>query len=239
MSDSMNVSSNLIDVKDVTKYYGKQKVLDELSFSVEPGKIVGLLGPNGSGKTTIIKILNGLIKDYKGDVRVCDYEIGVESKNLISYLPDVDILPSWLKVSDTVKLYKDFYKDFDHDKAYELLNTLKVIENKKISHLSKGMKEKLMLALTMSRKAKIYILDEPIAGVDPAAREVIMSTILNNFEDGSSILMSTHIISDVEAVFDDVFFLKDGKIILSGSSEEIRNSHNKSIDQLFREVYRC
>lgn len=236
---SVNNTERLIDINNLTKSYGSQVVLENMDFSIEPGKIIGLLGPNGSGKTTLIKIINGLINDYHGNVRVMGNNPGVESKGLISYLPDVNYLPNWLKITEAIKLFEDFFKDFDSDKSYRLLRTLGVPVNKKISQLSKGMKEKLLLSLVMSRNAKIYILDEPIAGVDPAAREVIMSTILNNFKDGSSILMSTHIISDVESVFDDVFFLKDGKILLSGSAEDLRVEHNKSIDQLFREVYKC
>ncbi|MDD3840688.1 MAG: ABC transporter ATP-binding protein [Clostridia bacterium] len=232
-------SKNLLKISNVTKRYGKQTALKDVSFNIQSGRIVGLLGPNGSGKTTLIKIINGLLADYTGDVRICSNNPGVKTKSVVSYLPDKMALPEWLKVEQTLHVYADFFEDFDCERANHLLESLKLPKNKRISELSKGMKEKLLLVLTMCRRAKLYILDEPIAGVDPASREVILSTILNNLAENSSILLSTHIISDVETIFDDVIFLKDGKINLLGQAESLRTEHKKSIDQLFREVYRC
>lgn len=233
------MSEQLLRVDGVTKRYGRQVALQDVSFEVPPGRIVGLLGPNGSGKTTLIKIINGLLADYNGTVQICGQQPGVETKKLVSYLPDKMALPTWLTVTEAVNLYTSFFADFQPSRARELLSSLKVPEAKRIAELSKGMQEKLLLVLTMTRRAKLYVLDEPIAGVDPAAREVILSTILDNFMDGSSILLSTHIISDVEKVFDDILFLKDGELNLVGEAEALRTQHAKSIDQLFREVYRC
>lgn len=233
------MSEQLLQIANVTKRYGGQVALRDVSFDVQSGRIVGLLGPNGSGKTTLIKIINGLLADYSGDVRVCGFRPGVETKKLVSYLPDKMALPAWLSVKEAVGLYTSFFADFQPDRAHALLDSLKVPEGKRIGELSKGMQEKLLLVLTMTRRAKLYVLDEPIAGVDPAAREVILATILDNFTPGSSILLSTHIISDVETVFDDIIFLKDGELNLLGEAESLRTQHAKSIDQLFREVFRC
>lgn len=229
----------LLEVKNVTKRYGQQVALQDVSFDVAPGRIVGLLGPNGSGKTTLIKIINSLLADYEGEVRIGGYAPGIETKKLVSYLPDKMALPKWLAVAEALALYASFFADFDAVRAQDLLHALKVPPNKRIGELSKGMQEKLMLALTMARRAKLYVLDEPIAGVDPAARDLIISTILDNFAAGSSLLISTHIISDVETVFDDVIFLKEGAVDLQGEAETLRSQHGKSIDRLFREVYRC
>ncbi|NLY53445.1 MAG: ABC transporter ATP-binding protein [Firmicutes bacterium] len=233
------MSEVLLEIKNVTKRYGKQVALQNVSFDVAPGRIVGLLGPNGSGKTTLIKIINNLLADYEGEVYLCGHAPGVETKKLVSYLPDKMALPTWLAVTEALNLYANFFADFDRARAENLLHSLKVPPGKKIGELSKGMQEKLMLTLTMARRAKLYVLDEPIAGVDPAARDLIISTIIDNFADGSSLLISTHIISDVEAVFDDVIFLKEGAVDLQGEAEALRSQHGKSIDQLFREVYRC
>lgn len=233
------MSEVLLEIKSVSKRYGHKEALRNVSFTVEPGKIVGLLGPNGSGKTTLIKIINALLADYEGEVLICRQRPGKESKRLVSYLPDKMALPTWLTVNEALNLYDSFFSDFELARAQALLEALKVPHNMRIGELSKGMQEKLMLVLTMSRRAKLYVLDEPIAGVDPAARDQILSTILDNFTAGSSILLSTHIISDVETVFDDVIFLQDGNIILHGEAEALRSEHGKSIDQLFREVYKC
>lgn len=233
------MSEILLEVKHVSKRYGQQVALRDVSFELASGKIIGLLGPNGSGKTTLIKIINSLLADYEGEVRVCGHKPGKESKKLVSYLPDKMALPTWLSVTEALDLYNSFFADFQLARANELLNSLKVPQGKRIGELSKGMQEKLMLTLTMARRAKLYVLDEPIAGVDPAARDLILSTILDNFTDGSSILLSTHIISDVETIFDSVVFLKEGNVDLIGEAETLRSEHGKSIDQLFREVYRC
>lgn len=233
------MSDILLEIKNVSKRYGQQAALRDVSFELAPGNIVGLLGPNGSGKTTLIKIINGLLADYEGKVSICGYQPGKESKGMISYLPDKMALPAWLSVKESLALYNSFFADFQLARAQDLLHSLKVPQDKRIKELSKGMQEKLMLVLTMARRARIYVLDEPIAGVDPAARDLILSTILDNFSEDSSILLSTHIISDVETVFDNVVFLKDGAVNLQGGAEALRSQHGKSIDQLFREVYRC
>ncbi len=231
------MSEILLEVKHVSKRYGQQVALRDVSFELASGKIIGLLGPNGSGKTTLIKIINSLLADYEGEVRVSGHKPGKESKKLVSYLPDKMALPTWLSVTEALDLYNSFFADFQLARANELLNSLKVPQGKRIGELSKGMQEKLMLTLTMARRAKLYVLDEPIAGVDPAARDLILSTILDNFTDGSSILLSTHIISDVETIFDSVVFLKEGNVDLIGEAETLRSEHGKSIDQLFREPF--
>lgn len=229
----------VLRIDDLHKMYGAQVALGGVSLAIPEGRIVGLLGPNGSGKTTMIKIICGLLHDYEGDVQICGYTPGVESKRLVSYLPDKMTLPAWLKVYESLGIYNGFYEDFDPQKARKLLDQLEVPEHKRIGELSKGMQEKLQLVLAISRQARLYVLDEPIAGVDPASRDVILSIIMDNFAHGASILLSTHIISDVETVFDDVIFLKEGRIHLQGDAETLRQEHGQSIDGLFREVYKC
>ena len=229
----------ILNISNLTKSYGKQTALCDVSIEINPGRIVGLLGPNGSGKTTIIKIITGLITTYAGEVKVYSNPVGEESKRVISYLPDRMSLPQWLKVKSCKEIYSDFYSDFDSVRFNEMCDMLNIPQSKKISQLSKGMKEKVQLILTMSRRAKLYIFDEPIAGVDPAAREVVIKTILDNFMPESSMLISTHIISDVETLFDDVIFLKDGRVELMGEAETLRTQHGMSIDGIFREVYKC
>ncbi|MCL2546716.1 MAG: ABC transporter ATP-binding protein [Oscillospiraceae bacterium] len=231
--------SNILSAKHISKNYGQTHALRSINLDIAEGKIVGLLGPNGSGKTTLIKIINGLLLDYDGELTICEHKPGMESKSIVSYLPDREILPGWMKVSQAVDMYADFYKDFDKVRAFNMLRTLNVDDKKRVRQLSKGMREKLHLTLVMSRRARLYILDEPIAGVDPAAREVILNTILTNFNEGSSILLSTHLVSDVESVFDEVIFLKEGAIVLHDSVDAVREKENKSLDELFREVFRC
>ncbi len=229
----------LLECKNVCKYYGKKEVLKDISFSLPEGKIVGLLGKNGSGKTTLIKIINGLLSLNSGEVFVCGKEIGVESKKLISYLPERNYLNVHKKVKDVIDYFADFYADFDKEKAYKLLDELKIKKEDKLSVMSKGMREKVRLVLVMSRKAKLYILDEPMGGVDPATRDYILDTILNNFDEGATILMSTHLISDIERVLDEVIFLADGKIMRLESADKLRSETGKSIDEVFREEFKC
>lgn len=229
----------MIEIKNVSKNYGKTNALNNVSFNLKEGQIVGLLGPNGSGKTTLIKILNGLLKDYRGDIKIDGNEIGVKTKSIISYLPDVSYFANWMNGEKAIGLFKDMYADFDEGKLKTLLESLKIDLKQPLKSMSKGMKERFQLALVMSRNAKIYILDEPIGGVDPAARELILNTILNNYNEGSIVLISTHIISEIENIFDSVIFLKEGQINLMGDVEDIRKEHNKSIDELFREVFKC
>lgn len=229
----------LVQFQNVTKQYSDKKALDDVSFTLEPGKIYGLLGPNGSGKSTAIKIINDLLKPTSGTVRINGAEPGVESKKIISYLPDRNYLNDWMKVEDAFKLFEDFYKDFDRDRAEEMLRSLNIASDARLKTLSKGTLEKVQLILIMARRAKLYILDEPIAGVDPAARDYILQTILSNYGEESSILISTHLITDIEKVLDEVLFLQNGRIVLSGSVDDIRAEHGKSIDGLFREVFKC
>ncbi len=229
----------LLECKNVCKSYGQKEILKDVNLSLPSGKIIGLLGKNGSGKTTLIKAINGLLSIDKGKILVNGNEIGVESKKLISYLPERTYLSMHKKVKDIVEYFNDFYEDFDKDKAYKLLDNLDIKADDRLSTMSKGMKEKVQLVLVMSRKAKLYILDEPMGGVDPATRDYILDTILSNFDEGSTILMSTHLISDIERVLDEVIFIDDGKIVRCESADKMRKESGKSIDEVFREEFRC
>ena len=231
--------SELLKITNVTKKYHHFKALNNVSMTLESGKIIGLLGPNGSGKTTLIKIINGLLKDYEGEVLVDGKNVGIDSRKIISYLPDENYFQDWMYIKDVLSIFSDLYGDFDKENCLTLMNRFKLDKGMKIKEMSKGMKEKFQLSLVMSRKAKLYILDEPIAGVDPAAREVILDVILNNYEEDALILISTHLISDLETIFDDVVFLKDGEIVLHQSTEDLRLERKQSIDEAFREVFRC
>ena len=229
----------LLEVSHITKSYGNNKVLDDVTFNISKGKIVGLLGPNGSGKTTLIKLINDLLKEDSGTIKVEGLDLGVETKKLISYLPDKNYLNNNMTVLELLNYFKDFYEDFRIDKAKELIGKLNLDLNQKLKTMSKGTKEKVQLILVMSRKAKLYILDEPIGGIDPAARDYIINTILTNFSDDASLLISTHLISDLEKVLDEVIFLKNGKVVRSGSTDEIRKETKLSINDLFREEFKC
>ena len=229
----------LLEVSHVSKSYGANRVLDDVTFSIPKGKIVGLLGPNGSGKTTLIKLINDLLKEDSGSIKVEGLDLGVETKKLISYLPDKNYLNNNMTVLELLNYFKDFYEDFRIDKAKELIGKLGLDLNQKLKTMSKGTKEKVQLILVMSRKAKLYILDEPIGGIDPAARDYIINTILTNFSDDASLLISTHLISDLEKVLDEVIFLKNGKVVRCGSTDEIRKETNMSINDLFREEFKC
>ena len=229
----------LLEVSHVSKSYGNNRVLDDITFNITKGKIVGLLGPNGSGKTTLIKLINDLLKEDSGTIKVEGLDLGVETKKLISYLPDKNYLNNNMTVLELLNYFKDFYEDFRIDKAKELISKLGLDLNQKLKTMSKGTKEKVQLILVMSRKAKLYILDEPIGGIDPAARDYIINTILTNFSNDASLLISTHLISDLEKVLDEVIFLKNGKVVRSGSTDEIRKETNMSINDLFREEFKC
>lgn len=231
--------SELLKITNVTKKYHHFKALNNVSMTLESGKIIGLLGPNGSGKTTLIKIINGLLKDYEGEVLVDGKNVGIDSRKIISYLPDENYFQDWMYIKDVLSIFSDLYEDFDKENCLTLMNRFKLDKGMKIKEMSKGMKEKFQLSLVMSRKAKLYILDEPIASVDPAAREVILDVILNNYEEDALVLISTHLISDLETIFDDVVFLKDGEIVLHQSTEDLRLERKQSIDEAFREVFRC
>ncbi len=229
----------LLEVNHITKSYGNNIVLDDVTFSIPKGKIVGLLGPNGSGKTTLIKLINDLLKEDDGTIKVEGLDLGVETKKLISYLPDKNYLNNNMTVLELLNYFKDFYLDFRIDKAKELISKLGLDLNQKLKTMSKGTKEKVQLILVMSRKAKLYILDEPIGGIDPAARDYIINTILTNFSDDASLLISTHLISDLEKVLDEVIFLKNGRVVRSGSTDYIRKETKMSINDLFREEFKC
>lgn len=230
---------NLVEFKNVNKSYGKKLALDDVSFSIKKGKIVGLLGPNGSGKTTIIKLINDLLVEDNGSILIEGNKPGIETKKKVSYLPERTYLSMNVKVIDLLKYFEDFYDDFDINKATELLKKLNIDENDKLKTMSKGTKEKVQLILVMSRKADLYVLDEPIGGVDPAGRDYILETILTNFNEDSSLLISTHLISDIENILDDVIFIKNGKIVLNENAENIREKTGKTIDNLFREEFKC
>jgi len=229
--------SNIVEIKDLTKKYYLTTALDSISLNIESGKIVGILGPNGSGKTTLIKILTGLLRQTKGEVRIDWHPVGVYTKSIVSYLPDRNHLFKWMRIKDACNLFSDFYADFDRKKFAELLDFMALGIDMKVDTLSKGMKEKLVLALVLSRQAKLYVLDEPIAGVDPVARDQILDAIINNYNRESSMLITTHLVRDMENIFDDVMFLKEGKIVLSGNAEELREEKGKNIDEIYKEVF--
>lgn len=231
--------SELIQISNLSKSYGKKEALSDLSLTLESGKVIGLLGPNGSGKTTLIKILCGLLTPTSGHVTIDGKEIGPETKAVVSYLPERTYIPNWMKVKDILDYFQDFYKDFRREVAEDMLSRLRIDTSAKIKTLSKGNKEKVQLILVMSRNAKLYLLDEPIAGVDPAARDYILDTIVTNYNPDASIIISTHLIQDIERILDDVIMIQYGHLKVSGSADAIRSEKGMSIDQLFREVFRC
>lgn len=230
--------AQLLQLHHVSKSYRKQLAIEDLTITIPSGKIIGLLGPNGSGKTTLIKLINGLLQPDKGDIVIDGFRPSVETKKIISYLPDTTYLNENMKIKDMLDFFGDFYADFDRDKAISLLKDLDLDAEERFKNLSKGNKEKTQLILVMSRKAKLYILDEPIGGVDPAARDYILKTIINNYSEQASVIISTHLISDIEPVLDEVIFLKNGKLCLSGNADDLRVQHQQSIDPLFREIYK-
>lgn len=223
----------------LTKSYGHVLALDDLNFSIEPGRIVGLLGPNGSGKTTLIKLANGLLTPTAGVISICGTNPGRESHAEVSYLPERSSIPSWMSVEQLLDFYGDFYKDFRRHVALDMLKHLNISSKQRIKQMSKGTREKVQLIMVMSRAAKLYLLDEPIGGVDPATRDYILSTIISNYNPEASVVISTHLISDVEKILDDVIFINQGRIVLQSSVDEIREQHGMSIDALFREVFKC
>ena len=229
----------VLEIKNVHKKYLSHSVLEGVGFSIPRGKIVGLLGPNGCGQTTILKLISGLLQLNEGEIRINGICPGQQTKSMISYLPERSYLNDWMKISDILNLFSDFYADFDRERAEQMLTDLKISKEEKLKTMSKGTKEKVQLILVMSRRASLYLLDEPIGGVDPATREYILHTILKNFDENSSILITTHLIQDVETIFDQVLFLNQGKIVIDGEVDEIREKYGKSIDGLFREVFRC
>ena len=227
----------VLEYKNVSKSFGEKKVLENINLKIEDNKIIGLLGKNGSGKSTLFKLANDLLTVTSGEVLVCGKPVSVESKTEISYLPERPYLDPSLKVCDAIKLFELFYADFDRMKAEKLLIDLDLDINARLSKMSKGMKEKVQLVLVMSRKAKLYILDEPLGGVDPASRDYILKTILKNFEENATLLISTHMIADIETILDEVIFIDNGQIALQCDADELRNKENASIDQIFRRKF--
>lgn len=230
--------SYILECNNLTKRFKNKVALQDVTLNIPRGKIIGLLGPNGSGKTTFIKLCNDLLTPTRGSILIDGKKPGVETKAIVSYLPEGNYLNDWMKVVDLIKMFSDFYKDFNTGKAYDMLNDLKLNPDDRLKTMSKGTKEKVQLILVMSREAQLYLLDEPIGGVDPAARDYILSTILKNYSNDSTIILSTHLIADIEQILDDIIFLKDGQVLLTKTVDELREQEGKSIDSLFREVFK-
>ena len=229
---------NIVEIKNLSKNYNKKEVLKNINFNITEGQIVGLFGTNGSGKKTLIKIMAGLLKEYSGDVKIGGENVGVYTKSIVSYLPEKTYFNKNTTAEDAISIFSDFYTDFNADKAKSMLKELSLSETQRIGTMSKGMQEKLQLIMVMSREARLYLLDEPLGGVDPASRDYILDTIIKNYNEKSSILLSTHLIHDVERIFDKAIFIKDGNIVLNEYVDVIRNEKGTSIDKLFREVYK-
>ncbi len=230
---------NVLEVQGVSKRYGGKKALDGVDLTLSQGKIVGLLGPNGSGKTTLMKLAAGLLTPDSGTITVCGEQVGPKSKALVSYLPDKTYFQKGQKIKELLDLFGDFYADFDRERAEAMIRDLGIDRNARLGTLSKGNQEKVQLVVVMSRRARLYLLDEPIGGVDPAARDYILNTIITNYDPDATVLISTHLISDVERVLDGFVFLNEGKIVRFGSVDEVREETGKSLDELFREVFKC
>lgn len=231
--------SAILECSNLTKRYGARTALDHINLRLESGRIIGLLGPNGSGKSTLIKLINALLSPTEGVLRIAGHAPGLETKKIVSYLPERTYLDENLKVSSYISYFTDFYEDFDTSRAVDMLQRLDIDPDLRIKTLSKGTQEKVQLILVMSRRARLYCLDEPIAGVDPAARDYILSTIINNYDENATILISTHLISDVENILDEVVFIQNGAIRLQAQVDDVRCNQGKSIDELFREVFKC
>ena len=227
------------ECRDLGKSFGSTQALRNVNISIAPGRVVGLLGPNGSGKTTLIKLANGLLSPSHGEVLICGEEPGPESKALVSYLPDKTCMPMWMNVEQLMDFFQDFYADFNRQRAETMLDRLGLDRKKKLRQMSKGTKEKVQLIMVMSRKAKLYLLDEPIGGVDPATRDYILSTIIGNYNPEAAVVISTHLIADVEKILDEVIFINQGQVMLQSSVDQIREEKGMSVDALFREVFKC
>lgn len=230
---------SILECKGLSKRFGAVTALDGISFTIEPGRIVGLLGPNGSGKTTLIKLANGLLVPTAGELWINGRAPGKESHAMVSYLPERTSLPLWMTVKQLQDFYEDFYADFQRERSEEMLDRLEISAKQRMKHMSKGTREKVQLILAMSRRAKCYLLDEPIGGVDPAAREYILNTILTNYNEDALVVLSTHLIEDVEPVLDEAVFLKEGRVLAHRAVDEIRETEGKSVDAYFREVFKC
>jgi ABC-2 type transport system ATP-binding protein len=231
--------SSLLEIRNLSKSYDKGPVLHDISLNVESGRIVGVVGPNGCGKTTLFKIIAGLIGDYKGTVLIDGNPPGIQSKSIISFLPEKTYLEEGIKAGRAISMFADFYQDFDRQKALEMLKRFKLEPGMKLKSMSKGMQEKLQLILVMSRAAKLYILDEPLSGIDPAARDSILDIIIQNYSDNSTVMLSTHLIYDVERIFDDIIMINNGSLLVSESADSLRARTGKSLDEYFREVFKC
>jgi len=229
----------ILECKNLFKTFANAEALKGIDLTIKRGRIVGLLGPNGSGKSTLIKLANGLLTPSSGEILIAGNKLGIETKKIVSYLPERTYLNDWMKVSDIINFFNDFYDNFNPKRAYEMLQKLNINPDDKLKTMSKGTKEKVQLILVMSRDADLYLLDEPIAGVDPAARDYILNTIITNYNENATIIISTHLISDIERILDDVVFISYGKIFLTKSVDEIRETEGKSVDTLFREVFKC
>ena len=231
--------NNILECFHLSKFYTGVPALMDLNLSLPKGKIIGLLGPNGSGKTTFIKLAAGLLTPTNGNIRIDGAAPGTVTKNIVSYLPEKSYLSSWMRVSDIMGMFSDFYTDFDIVKANEMLKRLGITPESKLKTLSKGTKEKVQLVLVMSRQAKLYLLDEPIGGVDPATRDYILDTIISNYSEDATLIISTHIITDIERVLDEFIFLNRGQVVMEGNVDSVREEKGKSLDELFREVFKC
>lgn len=233
------MSDIILEAKGISKFFSNRPALKDLNLTLEKGKIIGLLGPNGSGKSTFIKLCNGILQPSKGEILIDGHNIGIETKKVVSYLPERTYLDNNMTSVELINYFSDFYEDFDSSKAFDMLASLKINPKDKIKTMSKGTREKVQLILVMSRNAKLYMLDEPIGGVDPAARDYILNTIITNYNPEASVIISTHLITDIEPVLDEAIFIKDGELKLHKTVDEIRSIEGKSVDELFREVFRC
>ena len=229
----------LVEIKNLNKKFDNKKILTDINLTIPRGKIIGLLGKNGAGKSTLIKLINDLLTKTSGEILVNGKEVGVESKKVISYLPERTYLNKQMRVSEVIDYFSDFYDNFDAKKAKRLLKDLDLDINQKLSKMSKGMQEKVQLVLVMSRNAELYILDEPLGGVDPATRDYILDTILSNFSENASVIISTHLISDIERILDEVIFIDKGKVVLQSDADKLRNKEKSSIDEIFRRMFKC
>lgn len=230
--------NDLLCIDNLKKSYGRKEVLKGINLKLEKGKVLGILGPNGSGKTTLLNILGGFLKPSSGKVLIDEEILSIESKRSISFMQDKNIFSPWMKVIDAMEFYKDFFEDFNYGKAEVIIERMNIDKKDRVKSLSKGTIEKLSLALTLSRDSRIYILDEPIAGVDPVAREIIIDNIIDNLNEGSSMIITTHLVNELERIFDEVAFIRDGIIVKTGSAEDLRISNNKSIEELYKDIFR-
>jgi len=233
------INMELLEIKNLSKSFDRKTILKDINLVIEPGKIIGLLGKNGAGKTTLIKLINDLLVPTSGEILINGEKVGVESKKIISYLPERTYLNKQMKVIEVISYFEDFYDNFNREKALKLLKDLDLDINQKLSKMSKGMQEKVQLVLVMSREADLYILDEPLGGVDPATRDYILDTILSNFNDDASVIISTHLISDIEKILDEVIFIDKGMVVLQSDADKLRNKEKASIDEIFRRMFKC